>query len=208
MFSPDYFTERYDNEWGDAINFDGEQRAAGARVRHRERRATGSTSSTSTGCGSTRRSRSSTRRRAHILAELTAARARPRRPRRSLLVAENEPQDVAAAATAEDGGYGLDALWNDDFHHAGARRADRHDARPTYTDYRGTPQEFVSAAKYGFLYQGQRYPWQKQPRGTPTRGLAAASASSLPREPRSGRQHAARASGSASAHQSRRATAR
>ena len=37
-----------------------------------------------------------------------------------------------------------------------------------YTDYGGTPQEFVSAAKWGYLYQGQRYKWQKQRRGTPS----------------------------------------
>jgi maltooligosyltrehalose trehalohydrolase len=40
-----------------------------------------------------------------------------------------------------------------------------------YSDYRGTPQELVSAAKHGFLYQGQYYSWQKKARGTPTRGL-------------------------------------
>ena len=44
-----------------------------------------------------------------------------------------------------------------------------------FTDYRGAPQEFVSLAKRGFLYQGQRYRWQDQPRGTPTTGLGAAS---------------------------------
>lgn len=41
-----------------------------------------------------------------------------------------------------------------------------------YMDYRGTPQEFISAVKHGYLYQGQRYRWQKQPRGTSARGLA------------------------------------
>src|SRR5262249_19591747 len=35
-----------------------------------------------------------------------------------------------------------------------------------YTDYRGQPQEFLSAIKYEFLYQGQRYHWQKKPRGS------------------------------------------
>jgi maltooligosyltrehalose trehalohydrolase len=40
-----------------------------------------------------------------------------------------------------------------------------------YTDYRGTPQEFISAIKWGFLYQGQWYTWQKQRRGTPTFGV-------------------------------------
>jgi maltooligosyltrehalose trehalohydrolase len=40
-----------------------------------------------------------------------------------------------------------------------------------YTDYLGSPQEFVSAVKHGFLYQGQRYSWQKQRRGTPALDL-------------------------------------
>jgi maltooligosyltrehalose trehalohydrolase len=40
-----------------------------------------------------------------------------------------------------------------------------------FTDYKGTPQEFISAAKYGYLFQGQRYKWQKQRRGTPAFGL-------------------------------------
>jgi maltooligosyltrehalose trehalohydrolase len=40
-----------------------------------------------------------------------------------------------------------------------------------YSDHYGTPQEFVSAAKYGFLFQGQRYAWQNQPRGTPSLDL-------------------------------------
>ena len=35
-----------------------------------------------------------------------------------------------------------------------------------YTDYLGAPQEFISAAKYGYLFQGQPYSWQKAPRGT------------------------------------------
>ena len=34
--------------------------------------------------------------------------------------------------------------------------------------YRGRPQELVSAAKYGFLHQGQYYTWQKNRRGTPS----------------------------------------
>ena len=40
-----------------------------------------------------------------------------------------------------------------------------------YTDYLGTPQEFISAAKYGYIYQGQPYSWQEAPRGTPAFGL-------------------------------------
>src|SRR5262249_51223610 len=40
-----------------------------------------------------------------------------------------------------------------------------------YTDYQGTPQELISALKWGYLYQGQWYKWRKQRRGTPSRDL-------------------------------------
>ena len=63
QFSPDYFSKTYKNEWGDPINFDGDEQRPGPRVLRRQRRRTGSTSSTSTGCGSTPPSRSSTPRR-------------------------------------------------------------------------------------------------------------------------------------------------
>src|SRR4029450_9547982 len=68
------------------------------------------------------------------------------------------------------GGYGLDMLWNDDFHHSAmVALTGRHEAY--YTDYLGTPQEFISACNYGYLYQGQYYTWQQQRRGTPALDL-------------------------------------
>src|SRR5439155_10035105 len=70
----------------------------------------------------------------------------------------------------EQGGYDLDGLWNDDYHHAALVALTGH-AEAYYTDYRGTPQEFVSAAQHGYLYQGQWYQWQKQRRGTPSVGV-------------------------------------
>ncbi len=41
-------------------------------------------------------------------------------------------------------------------------RADRHGTRPITPITAARPREFVAAAKYGFLYQGQHYVWQKQ----------------------------------------------
>ena len=38
-------------------------------------------------------------------------------------------------------------------------------AEAYYSDTRGAPQEFISAAKYGYLFQGQRYAWQGKARG-------------------------------------------
>ena len=43
-----------------------------------------------------------------------------------------------------------------------------------YRDYRGQPQEFLSAIKRGFLYQGQWYQWQRKPRGSPVTSQPAA----------------------------------
>jgi maltooligosyltrehalose trehalohydrolase len=61
-------------------------------------------------------------------------------------------------------------MWNDDFHHtAMVAMTGRNEAY--YTDYLGSPQEFISAAKYGYLYQGQWYKWQKKRRGTPAFGV-------------------------------------
>jgi maltooligosyltrehalose trehalohydrolase len=101
----------------------------------------------------------------HILAALSRH-ARAAAPERIVfLVAENEPQDSSLLD------FGIDALWNDDFHHTA--RVALTGVRDGYLhDYHGTPQELLSAVKHGFLYQGQIYPWQKNPRGTPTRGTS------------------------------------
>jgi len=102
----------------------------------------------------------------HILGALGREVRKHAAPREVILIAENEPQQVKLVRTPDKGGYGLDALWNDDFHHAAmVALTGRNEAY--YTDYLGTPQEFISSVKYGYLYQGQRYKWQKNPRGTP-----------------------------------------
>jgi maltooligosyltrehalose trehalohydrolase len=42
-----------------------------------------------------------------------------------------------------------------------------------YRDYLGRPQELISALRWGYLYQGQWYRWQRKGRGTPALDLAA-----------------------------------
>src|SRR5205814_4708755 len=87
--------------------------------------------------------------------------------RRTLVIAENERQHSALVRPESEGGLGLDALWNDDFHHS-AMAALTGRSEAYYSDTYGEPQEFISAAKYGYLYQGQHYQWQRKPRGTPS----------------------------------------
>jgi maltooligosyltrehalose trehalohydrolase len=86
--------------------------------------------------------------------------------RSTIVVAEDEPQRSELVRSIADGGNGLDAIWNDDFHHtAMVALTGRREAY--YTDYHGSPQELVSAVKWGLLYEGQLYSWQAQRRGTP-----------------------------------------
>src|SRR5207248_6859701 len=83
-----------------------------------------------------------------------------------ILIAENEPQEIKLVRPRREGGDDLDGVWNDDFHHTAViALTGRREAY--FTDYLGSPQEFISAAKYGYLYQGQPYSWQEAPRVTP-----------------------------------------
>ncbi|HEU0035486.1 MAG TPA: malto-oligosyltrehalose trehalohydrolase [Kofleriaceae bacterium] len=102
----------------------------------------------------------------HVLGVIARRAREAGKGRTIFLVGENEPQDTQLLAEP----IGLDALWNDDFHHT-ARVAATGLTEGYLHDYRGTPQELLSAMKRGFLYQGQLYPWQRNPRGTPTRDL-------------------------------------
>lgn len=106
----------------------------------------------------------------HILALIARNCRRAAGRRGVILIAENESQHASLVRSQEIGGYGLDAMWNDDFHHTAiVATTGRQEAY--YTDYLGKPQELISASKYGFLYQGQWYKWQKQRRGTTTLAL-------------------------------------
>jgi maltooligosyltrehalose trehalohydrolase len=166
QFSESYFTDRYTNDWGEAINFEDDVHAVRdffvANARHwiAEYHLDGLR------LDATQDVKDASPE--HILAAIgRAARAEGAAAGRGIyLVAENEPQHTRLVAPPERGGYGLDALWNDDFHHtAVVALTGRSEAY--YSDYCGTPQELISAVKYGYLYQGQRYSWQEQRRGTP-----------------------------------------
>ena len=110
----------------------------------------------------------------HVIAELAMAARAGAGGRATIVVGENEPQEAKLARPRDAGGYGLDALWNDDFHHS-ARVAATGRNEAYFDGYRGTAQELVSAVKHGFLYQGEWYRWQHQSRGTPAFDLPASS---------------------------------
>jgi maltooligosyltrehalose trehalohydrolase len=89
-----------------------------------------------------------------------------------ILIAENDLQESKVTRPLNQGGDGFDGMWNDDFHHSAIVALTGQNAG-YFDDYTGKPQEFVSAAKHGFLYQGQALSWRKALRGTPTFGIPA-----------------------------------
>jgi maltooligosyltrehalose trehalohydrolase len=168
-FAREYFTDKYANEWGEPLNFDGPESAA---VReyfvcnagywideyHLDGLRLDATQSIHDASDE------------HVIAAITRTVQARAQGRTTLLISENEPQHVRMVRPLSEGGYGLDALWNDDLHHS-AIVAVTGRSEAYYTDHKGSPQEFISAAKYGYLFQGQRYAWQKRPRGSRTRGV-------------------------------------
>jgi len=165
-FSPTYLTDRYRCDWGDAINFDGpgslpvrEFFLANACYWIEEFHFDGLR------LDATQQIFDETK--PGIIAEIAENARRSAGDRSILVIAENEPQRTELLVPPARGGAGLEALWNDDFHHTmivtltGKKEA-------YYSDYRGSPQEILSAARHGFIYQGQPSRWQNNPRGTPS----------------------------------------
>lgn len=164
-YTRDYFTDRYENEWGEALNFDG-RNSGGVRdffianaaywigEFHFDGLRLDATQSIIDASDE------------HVIAAMASAAREAAGERSIVLIGENEPQHTKLVRPPGRGGYGLDALWNDDLHHSAmVALTGRNEAY--YQDHRGTPQEFISAAKYGYLFQGQIYAHQNKRRGTP-----------------------------------------
>ncbi len=108
----------------------------------------------------------------HILAAITRQCRKSAGERQVIVTAENELQQSRMLRSPIEDGFGLDGGWNDDFHHA-CRVAMTGLNDAYYADYQGTPQEIISAVKWGYLFQGQWNNRQKKYRGTPCWGIPA-----------------------------------
>jgi maltooligosyltrehalose trehalohydrolase len=169
QFGP-YLSSEHKNEWGDNVNFDGEGSPSvrefiasnagywidefhldGLRIDATQAIIDDSPE--------------------HILVEIGRCVRKAAKGRETIIVNENESQLSKMIRPIERRGYGLDGMWNDDFHHSAMVALNgRNEAY--YSDHLATPQEFISAAKYGYLFQGQRYSWQEQRRGAPAFDIA------------------------------------
>jgi len=172
-FSSDYFSRRYSNEWGEALNFDGDN-SGPARELFLENASYWIDEFHFDGLRLDATQQIYDASPEHLVSAVARRVREAGGDRATYLVAENETQDAKLVRPASHGGYGLDALWNDDFHHSAVVALTGHN-EAYFSDHHGNAQELVSAIRWGYLFQGQRYSWQKQRRGTVALDLGAQS---------------------------------
>jgi maltooligosyltrehalose trehalohydrolase len=165
-----YFTDRYTTPWGQAINFDGDE---SREVRRyvvdnalywvTEYHIDGLRLDAIHGIVD----HSDT----HILRELGAAIHLQAQTlgRTILVIAESDLNDNRVITHTEDGGWGLDAQWSDDFHHALHTSLTR-EQDGYYQDF-GQLSQLRTAITDGFVYHGQPSPYRGRAHGTASRHL-------------------------------------
>jgi maltooligosyltrehalose trehalohydrolase len=151
-FGP-YFTDRYHTPWGDAVNLDGpgsdEVRRffiANALMWLRDYHFDGLRLDAVHALVDT-----SAR---HFLEELSEAvdRLEVVTGRHRVLIAESDLNDPRVVRSREAGGYGMDAQWSDDFHHA-LHSLITGERSGYYEDF-GTLAHFAQALRQAFVYAG------------------------------------------------------
>jgi maltooligosyltrehalose trehalohydrolase len=109
----------------------------------------------------------------HVLEELaTAVRELAEGLRRSfVLIAESDLNDPRLVRPPSRGGFGLNAHWSDDFHHA-LHRFFTGETDGYYADFQGL-EDVARALRDGYVYQGQHSPYRGRRHGRPPRSVDA-----------------------------------
>jgi maltooligosyltrehalose trehalohydrolase len=165
-----YFTDRYHTPWGQAVNFDGEDSGEVRRyfidnalywVTEYHIDALRLDAIQGIFDESPK----------HILQELTeAVHAQANALGRTIVViAESDLNDAQVITERAKGGWGLDAQWSDDFHHA--LHALLTGERASYYQDFGRLTDLATAITDGFVYQGQASAFRHRPHGSPSRHL-------------------------------------
>jgi maltooligosyltrehalose trehalohydrolase len=103
----------------------------------------------------------------HLLAELSAevAQLADELGRPLTLIAESDLNDVRMVTSREKGGYGIDAQWNDDFHH-GLHVALTGETSGYYADF-AKPSALAKVYNEGFFHNGTYSSFRGRDHGAP-----------------------------------------
>ena len=103
----------------------------------------------------------------HLLEELatTVAALEERTGRTRWLIAESDRNDPRLVASTEAGGYGLDAVWSDDFHHA-VHAALTGERSGYYVDF-GSLDDIAAALARVYVYGRRWSPFRQRHHGRP-----------------------------------------
>jgi maltooligosyltrehalose trehalohydrolase len=109
----------------------------------------------------------------HVLEELAIAveRLGAELDRSFVLIAESDSNDPRLVQPPVRGGYGLDAHWCDDFHHA-IHRFFTGETQGYYADFHGL-EDLATALREGYVYQGQYSAFRRRRHGRPSAGVGA-----------------------------------
>jgi len=159
-----YFTDRYRTPWGAAINFDGPQ-SDGVRRFFIDNALHWLTEYHIDALRLDAIHGIFDFGAPHILRELADAFHQQARAlgREAWLIAESDLNDTRVINRAEIGGYGLDAQWNDDFHHSLHALLTRR--RHGYFADFGTLGDLGTAMTEGFVYNGRRSQYRQRRHG-------------------------------------------
>jgi maltooligosyltrehalose trehalohydrolase len=164
VFSPHYFTEAHHTPWGAALNLD--QQGSGpvreflinnalywAHEYHIDGLRLDATHALIDDSET------------HLLKQLATDMHRSLPQDRVFVITVEDERNDAKLAQPQPDGYGLDAVWADDFHHQ-ARIALTGEQHGYYADYSGSIPDLAKTITGGWFYQGQRSTVQNHPRGT------------------------------------------
>lgn len=165
-----YFTDRYKTPWGPAINFDGPESdevrkfiTDNALYWVTEYHIDGLRIDAIHGIFDFSAQ--------HILYDIREAvhQQAKRLGRNIVVIAESDLNDVRVIDPPKRGGYGLDAQWNDDFHHC-LHTLLTEERNGYYQDF-GDFKQLVKALREGFVYTGQYSPYRKRRHGSSSKHL-------------------------------------
>jgi maltooligosyltrehalose trehalohydrolase len=162
-FSPYYFTDRHHTPWGAAVNLDAEYHEP---VReffiqnalhwiheyHIDGLRLDATHELQDDSGR------------HFLEELADA-VHSAVPRHVVVIAEDDRNLASIGRESTEGGYGVDAIWADDFHHH-LRRRIAGDHEGYFRSYTGATADIARTIQSGWFFTGQVAEQTGKPRGT------------------------------------------